>query len=172
MTHQIGVAWLAAAVLLRQLADDSSLDDNLQQACLRRSISTAYYAVFHLITGDSTALVCVDAHESLVANRLRRSLNHADLKKVLASLLGSVEYDQKKAAAPAQFPCPCSACRPLWRHSFGSRRPVKRLNMHLTSLSMPSKLIRPWPMPKPSSTSGSSFLGISNNSLLNCCCCV
>lgn len=45
MTHQIGVAWLAAALLLRQQADDPSLDDTLRQACLRRSISTAYYAV-------------------------------------------------------------------------------------------------------------------------------
>lgn len=95
MTRQIGVAWLAAAVLLRQRADDPSLDDNLQHAFLRCSISTAYYAVFHLITGDSTALVCVEAHESPLAHRLRRSLNHADLKKVLASLLGSVEYDKK-----------------------------------------------------------------------------
>jgi len=53
VTHQIGVAWLAAAVLLRQQADDPSLDDTLRQACLRRSISTAYYAVFHLITGET-----------------------------------------------------------------------------------------------------------------------
>ena len=100
MTHQIGVAWLAAAIVLRQQADHPSLDDNLQQACLRRSISTAYYAVFHLITGDSTALVCVDAHESPVAHRLRRSLNHADIKKVLATLLGLVEHDQRNGSGP------------------------------------------------------------------------
>lgn len=109
MTHQIGVAWLAAAVLLRQQADNPSLGDNLRQAFLRRSISTAYYSVFHLITGDSVALVCVDADASPVAHRLRRSLNHADLKKVFASLLGSVEYDQKKGsgAGPIAMPLQC-----------------------------------------------------------------
>ena len=106
MNRQIGVAWLAAAVLLCQQADDPSLDDNLRQACLQCSISNAYYAVFHLITGDSTALVCVDAHESPLAHRLRRSLNHADLKKVLASLLGSVGYDQKKGSGPGPISMP------------------------------------------------------------------
>ena len=113
VTHQIGVAWLAAAVLLRQQADDPSLDVSLRQACLRRSISTAYYAVFHLITGDSTALVCVGAHESPVAHRLRRSLNHADLKKVLASLLGSVEYDQKKGSGPGPIVMPLQCMQTL-----------------------------------------------------------
>lgn len=108
MTHQIGVAWLAAAVTLRQQADDPSLDDNLCHACLRRSVSTAYYAVFHLITGDSVASVCIDADESPVAHRLRRSLNHADLKKVLASLIGSVEYGQMRSGtSPIAMPLQC-----------------------------------------------------------------
>jgi hypothetical protein len=62
--------------------------------------------VFHLGTGDSTALVCVDAHDSPVANRLQRFLTHADLKKVLASLLGSVEYDQKKGSGPGPSSMP------------------------------------------------------------------
>lgn len=113
MTHQIGVAWLAAAVVLRQQADNPSLDDNLRQACLRRSISTAYYAVFHLITGESVALVCVDADASPVAHRLRRSLNHADLKKVFASLLGSVEYDQKKGSGPGSIALPLQCMQAL-----------------------------------------------------------
>lgn len=113
MTHQVGIAWLAAAVVLRQKADNSSLDANLQQACLRRIISTAYYAVFHLITVDSTALVCVDAHEPPVVQRLRRSLNHAHLKKVLAFLLGSVEYDQKKGSGPWPIPMPLKCMQVL-----------------------------------------------------------
>ena len=108
MTQQIAAAWLAAAALLRQQADDPSLDVNLCQACLRRSVSTAYYAVFHLITGDSVALVCIDADESSVAHRLRRSLNHTDLKKVLASLIGSVEYGQKRSVpSPIAMPLQC-----------------------------------------------------------------
>jgi hypothetical protein len=136
VTHQIVVAWLAAAVVLRLQADDPSLHHNLQQACLRRSISTAYYAVFHLITGDSTALVCVDAHESPVVHRLRRSLNHADLKKVLASLLGSVEYDQKKGSGPGPISMPLQCLQALAETSFGSIRPERLLTMHSISPSM------------------------------------
>jgi len=113
VTHQNGVAWLAPAVLLRQQADDPFLDDNLQQAFLRRSVSTAYYAVFHLITGDSTALVCVDAHASPVAHRLRRSLNHVDLKKVFASLLDSLEYDQKRGSGPGPISMPLKCMQAL-----------------------------------------------------------
>ena len=108
MTHQIGLAWLAAASSLRQQADDLFLDVNICQACLRRSVSTAYYAVFHLITGDCVALVCIDADESPVAHRLRRSLNHSDLKKVLASLIGSVEYGRKQGGlSPIALPLQC-----------------------------------------------------------------
>jgi hypothetical protein len=80
------------------LSPDSPRDAPDRWRLAGRSISTAYYAVFHLITGDSTALVYVDAHASRVAHRLRRSLNHADLKKVFASLLGSVEFDHKKSS--------------------------------------------------------------------------
>lgn len=108
MTREIGLAWLAAAVSLRQQADDPTLEQNLCQACLRRSVSTAYYAVFHLITGESVGLVCVDADDSPVAHRLRRSLNHADIKKIFASLLGSVEYDQKRSgSSPIAMPLQC-----------------------------------------------------------------
>jgi len=108
VTHQIGAAWLAAAALLRHQADDPSLDVNLCQACLRRSVSTAYYAVFHLITGDCVALVYIDADGSPVAHRLRRSLNHSDLKKVLASLIGSVEYGRKQSGlSPIAIPLQC-----------------------------------------------------------------
>ena len=98
MTHQIGVAWLV---------------DNLRQSCLRPSISTAYYSLFHLITGETVALVCVGADASLVAHRLRRSLNHSDLKKVLASLLGSVDYDQKKGSGPGQIAMPLQCMQAL-----------------------------------------------------------
>jgi hypothetical protein len=108
VTQEVGLAWLAVAALLRQQADDPNLDQNLRQACLRRSISTAYYAVFHLITGDSVALVCVDACGSSVAHRLRRALNHIDVKKVLASLIGSVEYGQKTSSpSPIAMPLQC-----------------------------------------------------------------
>ena len=98
MTHQIAVTWLG---------------DNLRRAFLWRSISTAYYSVFHLITGDSTGLVCVGADASPVAHRLRRSLNHAGLKKVFASLIGSVEYDQKKGSGPGPIAMPLQCMQSL-----------------------------------------------------------
>ena len=48
-----------------------------------------------------------------MAYRLRRSLNHADLKKVLASLLGLVEFDQKKSSAPSPISMPLQCMQAL-----------------------------------------------------------
>lgn len=66
-----------------------------------------------MITGDSNALVCVEAHHSPVAHRLRRFLNNADLRKVLASLLGSVEYDKKMGSGPGLISMPLQCLQAL-----------------------------------------------------------
>ena len=53
-------------------------------------------------------MVYTDADGSPVAHRLRRSLNHSDLKKVLASLIGSVEYGRKQSGlSPIVIPLQC-----------------------------------------------------------------
>jgi hypothetical protein len=49
-----------------------------KQANLRRAVSSAYYAVFHLLTSQTSALYAV---EPGLAARINRTLNHADMKK-------------------------------------------------------------------------------------------
>jgi hypothetical protein len=52
-----------------------------KQASLRRSVSTSYYALFHLLTSESAALV--GARLDLTAQRkLQRWFDHGDMKRV------------------------------------------------------------------------------------------
>ena len=51
-----------------------------RQVNLRRSISSAYYALFHLLTSDAARLFVRD--EPATASRLARSFSHADLRNV------------------------------------------------------------------------------------------
>jgi hypothetical protein len=50
-----------------------------KQANLRRAVSSAYYALFHLLASDASALYAEDPG---LASRIIRTLNHADMKKV------------------------------------------------------------------------------------------
>ena len=51
-----------------------------KQANLRRAVSTAYYALFHLLTIDAARLYVRDDWE--LVSRIARSLNHGDMKNV------------------------------------------------------------------------------------------
>jgi len=51
-----------------------------RQASLRRAVSTAYYAVFHLLSADATAQASPSAPAGL-RERVRRSLAHATMKQ-------------------------------------------------------------------------------------------
>ncbi len=51
-----------------------------KQVNLRRAISTAYYALFHLLTIDAARLFVKDDLE--MASRVARSFNHANLRDV------------------------------------------------------------------------------------------
>ena len=63
--------WLSREVL--------GLDpDPFEQACLRRAISTAYYALFHLLTAEA-ARVFIDDAEAIA--RLSRAYSHRDILK-------------------------------------------------------------------------------------------
>lgn len=55
-----------------------------KQANLRRAISTAYYAVFHLLVRDSAARLVPGANEPL-RNLVARAFNHGDMKKLCQS---------------------------------------------------------------------------------------
>ena len=48
-----------------------------KQVNLRRAISSAYYAIFHLLASESANLFAVEAG---YASRIGRSLNHAEMK--------------------------------------------------------------------------------------------
>ncbi|MGP0065906.1 MAG: hypothetical protein ACLQGP_20165 [Isosphaeraceae bacterium] len=49
-----------------------------RQVNLRRAVSSAYYALFHLLSSETSALFAI---ESDLAARINRTLNHGDMKK-------------------------------------------------------------------------------------------
>jgi hypothetical protein len=62
-----------------------------KQASLRRAVSAAYYALFHLLTDESTRSLIsgngADRHE--LRQALRRSFVHADMKQRRSLLLAA-----------------------------------------------------------------------------------
>jgi uncharacterized protein (UPF0332 family) len=71
------------ADLLDQAKQLAQLDPRRpKQANLRRAVSSAYYALFHLLAWEASALY---AAERGLAARINRTLNHAEMKK--ASLM-------------------------------------------------------------------------------------
>jgi uncharacterized protein (UPF0332 family) len=54
---------------------------NLLSINLRRAISSAYYAVFHLLVAESVALLIPKSPSGLTA-RVSRSYGHAEMNKV------------------------------------------------------------------------------------------
>lgn len=52
-----------------------------RQASLRRAVSAAYYAVFHLLTAESVAVIGVNLAPHFRA-KAQRWFNHAEMKKV------------------------------------------------------------------------------------------
>ena len=59
-------------------------DDPPRQANLRRAASSAYYALFHLLTWETTALY---ANDPALASQIGRTLNHMDMRKVSEAFL-------------------------------------------------------------------------------------
>jgi uncharacterized protein (UPF0332 family) len=56
-----------------------------KQANLRRAVSSAYYALFHLLTSETSALY---AAEPGLAARINRTLGHLDMKKA-STMIGN-----------------------------------------------------------------------------------
>jgi uncharacterized protein (UPF0332 family) len=56
-----------------------------RQANLRRAVSSAYYALFHLLTSETSALY---AAEPGLAARINRTLGHVDMKKA-STMIGN-----------------------------------------------------------------------------------
>ncbi len=55
-----------------------------KQASLRRSVSSAYYALFHLLTAGSTKLFAPNLHPAS-AVRLQRWFDHGEMRRVCVS---------------------------------------------------------------------------------------
>jgi len=67
------------ADLLEQAKRLAQLDPRRpKQANLRRAISSAYYALFHLLAWEASAVYTADPG---IAARINRTLNHAEMKK-------------------------------------------------------------------------------------------
>lgn len=68
--------------LLEQATTLATLDPRRpKQANLRRAVSSAYYALFHMLSGESAGLY---AGEFGLVARICRTHNHGDMKKVSA----------------------------------------------------------------------------------------
>jgi uncharacterized protein (UPF0332 family) len=65
-----------------------------KQANLRRAVSSAYYALFHLLTSEASGLYAV---ETGLAARINRTLNHGEMKKVSQSI---ANHKLPKALSP------------------------------------------------------------------------
>jgi uncharacterized protein (UPF0332 family) len=72
------------ADLLAQSGQLARLDPRRpKQANLRRAVSSAYYALFHLLASEASALY---ATEPGMAARIGRTLNHTEMKKASAMI--------------------------------------------------------------------------------------
>src|SRR5438270_7618655 len=75
-------------VASRLAHDASEADDPIaEQAHARRSVSTAYYAAFHLLVGKAVERLVPGGVDIVVANLMRRAPTHDNLSKLCATLL-------------------------------------------------------------------------------------
>ena len=72
--------------------------DNPRQACLRRSVSTAYYALFHLLTAEATS----NWKHTELRSELGRLFGHGKMKSASEEKRGELKAHFKKN--PLQSP--------------------------------------------------------------------
>lgn len=69
-----------------RLAKDA--DPNLEQANLRRAVSSAYYALFHLLTSSASSLFAsLFAIDAALEPRINRSFNHGEIRGISANIV-------------------------------------------------------------------------------------
>jgi hypothetical protein len=59
-----------------------------RQASLRRSTSTAYYALFHLLSAEAALILCPNTNDE-TRTKVQRVLNHAEMKQTCGRFLQS-----------------------------------------------------------------------------------
>jgi hypothetical protein len=75
-----------AAELLAQAHILATTDSGIpSQANLRRAVSSAYYAVFHLLISEAVT-VLIPAQPRALRNRVTRSFQHAEMQKICLAL--------------------------------------------------------------------------------------
>ena len=76
-----------------------------RQASLRRAVSTAYYAVFHLLSADAAAQATPAAPAGL-RERVQRSLQHATMKAAANALQSTPPHPRILALIAGSIPAP------------------------------------------------------------------
>lgn len=70
------------------------------QADLRRAVSTAYYAVFHLLVDEATAMVTAGDSLGFARGLVRRAFDHGDMRKASASFRSGMFPDHLREIWP------------------------------------------------------------------------
>ncbi len=73
-----------------------------KQANLRRAVSTAYYALFHLLVTDSVRRISPKTPSSL-APRIERAFTHTEMKQVCRSITAQNPSEIVRELQPAGF---------------------------------------------------------------------
>jgi len=76
-----------------------------RQASLRRAVSTAYYAVFHLLSADATAQATPEGPAGL-RERVQRSLQHATMKAAANAVQSNPPHPRILALSTGSIPAP------------------------------------------------------------------
>jgi len=76
-----------------------------RQASLRRAVSTAYYAVFHLLSADATAQAA-PAGPAGLRERVQRSLQHATMKAAANALQSNPPHPRFRDLIQGSLPTP------------------------------------------------------------------
>jgi len=83
-----------------RLAKDT--DPSLEQANLRRAVSSAYYALFHLLTSSASSMFAsLFAIDAALEPRISRSFNHGEMKEVSLNI---VKGEWPKSTSPKNSP--------------------------------------------------------------------
>jgi uncharacterized protein (UPF0332 family) len=69
-----------------ELITSISVNDSLENVKLRRSVSTAYYSLFHLITADAVKLLAPNVSDK-TSHRIQRWFGHSEMKAICGRFL-------------------------------------------------------------------------------------
>lgn len=89
---------------LLDLAEELATSDN--PAGPRRSVSTAYYALFHLLGDEAATMFFPSASDTLIRVATVRALDHRTMKQVCQWFSGSASFNRPVAAFHQNAPVP------------------------------------------------------------------